>query len=67
MRYFCNCTDDIWLTNVPENLYLLVNPNEWVCLDCLEASVYFWVPCLVDDLGIDISDTIPPENQGDSE
>ncbi len=69
MNYFCECADDKYLTNVPLELLLISTrgPEEWICSDCLEESEQFDLPNLVDELGIYISDSYPPEYQGESE
>ena len=69
MNWFCDCIDDKLLIGVPEELYQSANrgPDEWICLDCLAATKYFWLPTLVDDLGINSEDLVAPEKQEDSE
>lgn len=75
MNYFCECIDNKYLTSVPLCVYThdfeddpRVNSNVWICLDCLEQSQMHDYPNLVDDLGIYLFDSFPPEGlQGESE
>ena len=70
MNYFCECIDNKYLTSVPLVLFeqnLFEQDDTWICLDCLEHSNEFDLPNLVDELGIYLSDSFPPEYQGESE